>query len=174
MTLSKGVRLLPFLTSLPRRWIADCVLHCTFQLCTDAQYQRKMLSAMKDVKGAHNVVGYYHTVSLGQFFKQSVVDSLVGGLEKTRHGGVVIVHGKSIAMRFACPVAKASINVDVTATARGVAAFKAFKLSKAYLDARKASGGKFNTQRCVPSDFVCLICRLTDCYMSSIVSPRIN
>ncbi|KAG8863868.1 hypothetical protein FRB97_005196, partial [Tulasnella sp. 331] len=88
----------------------------------NAQYQRKMLAALKDVKGAHSVVGYYHTVFLGQFYKQSVVESLVSGVDKTRHGGVAVVHGK------------------------GVAAFKAFKLSQAYLNARKSSAAKFSTQ----------------------------
>ncbi|KAG9005567.1 hypothetical protein FRB94_001426 [Tulasnella sp. JGI-2019a] len=93
----------------------------------NAQFQRKMLAALKDVKGAHSVVGYYHTVSFGQFYKQSVVESLASGADKTRHGGVIVIH-------------------DVTATARGVAAFKAFKLSQAYLNARKGSTAKFSTQ----------------------------
>lgn len=61
----------------------------------DAQYQRKMLGALRDVKGSHSVVGYYHAVSLGQLYKNAVVDSLVNGVDKIRHGGVVVVHGES-------------------------------------------------------------------------------
>ncbi|KAG8903847.1 hypothetical protein FRB99_002662 [Tulasnella sp. 403] len=92
------------------------------------RYQAQMLRQLAFVSGDTTIVGAYHTVTMGQFYKQTVVDSLVGQLEKIRHGGIVVIH-------------------DVTQTSRGNASFKAFKLSRAYLSARKS--GKFNAQSLV-------------------------
>lgn len=40
-----------------------------------------------------SVVGFYQSVKLDAFFKQSLVEAQAVHQEKIRHGGIVIVHG---------------------------------------------------------------------------------
>ncbi len=106
----------------------------------------QMLRQLSFVSGDTSVVGSYHTVSLGQFYKQSVVESLVNQMERVRHGGVALVHGQFC---FSWPtssvVDEGLLNLDTSQVARGAASFKAFRLSPGYLAARKA--GRFHAQR---------------------------
>jgi len=57
-------------------------------------------------------------MTLGSFFSQSLVETQAIHQDRLRHGGIVIVH-------------------DLSQTARGNATFRAFRLSKAFLDAYK-------------------------------------
>ncbi|KAG8911207.1 hypothetical protein FRC01_005845 [Tulasnella sp. 417] len=90
-----------------------------------ARYQASMLRQLSFVSGDTTVVGSYHIVSMGQVYKQTILDALVGQMDKVRHGGIAIVH-------------------DLTQAARGNSSFKAFRLSPGYLAAHKS--GKFHAQ----------------------------
>lgn len=90
-----------------------------------ARYQAGMLRQLSFVSGDTTVVGSYHIVSMGQVYKQTILDALVGQIEKVRHGGIAIVH-------------------DLSQAARGNASFKAFRLSPGYLAAHKS--GRFHAQ----------------------------
>ncbi|CCM05150.1 uncharacterized protein FIBRA_07359 [Fibroporia radiculosa] len=83
-----------------------------------ARYQGAMLRSLKEVQADDSVVGFYQAMTLGSFFNQTLVDTQAIHQEKLRHGGVVIVH-------------------DVSQGARGNASFRAFRLTKAFLDAYK-------------------------------------
>ncbi|KZT05946.1 uncharacterized protein LAESUDRAFT_701411 [Laetiporus sulphureus 93-53] len=83
-----------------------------------ARYQSTMLRSLKEVQADDSVVGFYQAMTLGSFFNQTLVDTQAIHQEKLRHGGVVIVH-------------------DLSQTARGNASFRAFRLTKAFLDAYK-------------------------------------
>ncbi|KAG8986369.1 hypothetical protein FRB90_004055, partial [Tulasnella sp. 427] len=89
------------------------------------RYQSAMLRQLSFVSGDATVVGSYHIVSMGQVYKQTILDALSGQIDKVRHGGIAIVH-------------------DVSQAGRGNASFKAFRLSPGYLAARKS--GKFHAQ----------------------------
>ncbi|KAL6304288.1 hypothetical protein BKA93DRAFT_733537 [Sparassis latifolia] len=83
-----------------------------------ARYQAAMLRSLKEVQADDSVVGFYQAMALGSFFSQNLVETQAFHQDKLRHGGIVIVH-------------------DVTQTARGNASFRAFRLTKAFLDAYK-------------------------------------
>ncbi|KAI0936563.1 hypothetical protein AcW1_000764 [Taiwanofungus camphoratus] len=83
-----------------------------------ARYQAAMLRSLKEVQADDNVVGFYQAMALGSFFNQTLVETQAIHQEKLRHGGVVIVH-------------------DVSQTTRGNASFRAFRLTRAFLDAFK-------------------------------------
>ncbi|KAI0307800.1 hypothetical protein B0F90DRAFT_1807189 [Multifurca ochricompacta] len=68
------------------------------------------------VRADDSVVGFYQSTTMGAFFSQTLVDTQAIHQEKLRHGGVVVVH-------------------DVSQANRGNASFRAFKLSKEFLDA---------------------------------------
>ncbi|KAF8585565.1 hypothetical protein K439DRAFT_1409928 [Ramaria rubella] len=93
-----------------------------------ARYQTAMLRSLKEVQSDDSIVGFYQSTTLGAFFSQTLVESMATQRDKLRRGGVVVVH-------------------DISQTARGNAAFRAFRLTPAFLDAHK--GGKFNTQSLV-------------------------
>ncbi|KAF9822047.1 hypothetical protein IEO21_00041 [Rhodonia placenta] len=83
-----------------------------------ARFQAAMLRSLKEVQADDSVVGFYQAMTLGSFFNQTLVDTQAIHQEKLRHGGIVIVH-------------------DMSQTARGNASFRAFRLTKAFLDAYK-------------------------------------
>ncbi|KAL1753303.1 hypothetical protein FB107DRAFT_218099 [Schizophyllum commune] len=85
-----------------------------------ARYQASMIRSLKEVQGDDGVVGFYQATTLGAFFNQTLIETQVANQERLRHGGVVVVH-------------------DLTQAARGVAAFRAFRLTPAFLDAYKSS-----------------------------------
>jgi len=80
------------------------------------RYQTTMLRALKEVRADDSAVGFYQSTTMGAFFSQTLVDTQAIHQEKIRHGGVVVVH-------------------DVSQTNRGNASFRAFRLSKEFLDA---------------------------------------
>lgn len=83
-----------------------------------ARYQTSMLRSLKEVQADDSVIGFYQGMTLGSFFNQTLVDSQAIHQEKLRHGGVVIVH-------------------DISQTARGNASFRAFRLTKPFINAYK-------------------------------------
>jgi len=85
-----------------------------------SRYQTSMLRALKEVRADDSIVGFYQSTTMGAFFGQSLVDTQAIHQEKLRHGGVVVVH-------------------DISQSNRGNASFRAFRLSKDFLQAyRKA------------------------------------
>lgn len=56
-----------------------------------AKYQRSVISALKEVQGDENIVGFYQTTSVP--LRQSLVESQAYDNERLRHGGIVILHG---------------------------------------------------------------------------------
>lgn len=60
-----------------------------------ARYQAQMLRSLKEVQGDDSVAGFYQAMALGSFYNQTLVETQAVQQEKLRHGGVVIVHGKS-------------------------------------------------------------------------------
>ncbi|KZS96137.1 hypothetical protein SISNIDRAFT_473518 [Sistotremastrum niveocremeum HHB9708] len=96
--------------------------------CDAARYQASMLRALKEVQVDDNVVGFYQTISLGAYLLPSIKDMQAVHQEKLRHGGVVVVH-------------------DVTQSSRGIASFRAFRLTKNFTDVQRK--GKFNSQNLV-------------------------
>ncbi|EPQ60746.1 hypothetical protein GLOTRDRAFT_68645 [Gloeophyllum trabeum ATCC 11539] len=85
-----------------------------------ARYQAQMLRSLKEVQSDDSVVGFYQASTMGAFFSQALIDTQAIHQDKLRHGGIVVVH-------------------DITQTARGNAAFRAFRLTKSFLDAFKKS-----------------------------------
>ncbi|KAH9968966.1 hypothetical protein BC827DRAFT_1166767 [Russula dissimulans] len=83
---------------------------------TTSRYQTSMLRALKEVRADDSVVGFYQSTTMGAFFSQNLVDTQAIHQEKLRHGGVVVVH-------------------DVSQSHRGNASFRAFRLSKEFLEA---------------------------------------
>ncbi|KAI0734536.1 hypothetical protein C8Q72DRAFT_806671 [Fomitopsis betulina] len=83
-----------------------------------ARFQASMLRSLKDVQADDSIVGFYQAMTLGSFLNQTLVETQAIHQEKLRHGGVVIVH-------------------DMSQTARGNASFRAFRLTRAFLDALK-------------------------------------
>lgn len=65
----------------------------SFRNVPDARYQAGMLRQLSFVSGDTTVVGSYHIVTMGQVYKSTILDALVGQIEKVRHGGIAIVHG---------------------------------------------------------------------------------
>ncbi len=55
-----------------------------------------MLRSLKEVQSDDSVVGFYQATTLGAFFNQSLVETQAIHQEKLRHGGVVVIHGKTI------------------------------------------------------------------------------
>jgi translation initiation factor 3 subunit H len=100
-----------------------------------------MLRSLKEVHADDSPVGFYQATTLGAFFSQSLVDTQAIHQHNLRHGGVVVIHGKSIS-----PLGLlGSSKIDVSPTARGNASFRAFRLSNAFLDAYKKAN--FSTAR---------------------------
>ncbi|KAI0652240.1 hypothetical protein C8Q79DRAFT_936666 [Trametes meyenii] len=85
-----------------------------------ARYQGAMLRSLKEVQADDSVIGFYQGMTLGSFFNQTLVETQAIHQEKLRHGGIVIVH-------------------DISQTARGNASFRAFRLTRPFLDAYKKS-----------------------------------
>ncbi len=112
-----------------------------------------MLRSLKEVQADDSVIGFYQGMTLGSFFNQTLVDTQAIHQERLRHGGIVIVHGTYIHVPRTCLCmvcwARAD-NVrfaitDISQTARGNASFRAFRLTRAFLDAYKKSN--FSTSR---------------------------
>jgi len=80
------------------------------------RYQSQMLRSLNEVGSVDSVVGFYQSAKLGAFFKQSLVEAQAIHQEKLRHGGVVIVH-------------------DTTTTSQGNASFRAFRLTRPFVEA---------------------------------------
>jgi translation initiation factor 3 subunit H len=57
-----------------------------------------MLRSLKEVQADDSVVGFYQATTLGAFFNQALVDTQAIHQEKLRHGGIVLVHGKQLAL----------------------------------------------------------------------------
>jgi len=80
------------------------------------RYQSQMLRSLNEVGSVDSVVGFYQSVKLDAFFKHSLVEAQAIHQEKLRHGGIVIVH-------------------DTTTTSQGNASFRAFRLTKPFVEA---------------------------------------
>ncbi|KAI9508784.1 hypothetical protein F5148DRAFT_1192638 [Russula earlei] len=80
------------------------------------RYQTAMLRSLKEVRADDSAVGFYQSTTMGAFFNQTLIDAQAIHRGKLRHGGVVVVH-------------------DVSQSNRGNASFRAFRLSKAFLEA---------------------------------------
>jgi translation initiation factor 3 subunit H len=85
-----------------------------------ARYQASMLRSLKEIQADDSVVGFYQAISLGAFFSQSLLETQAIHQERLRQGGVVVVH-------------------DTSPSPSGKATFRAFRLSKAFLDLYKKS-----------------------------------
>jgi translation initiation factor 3 subunit H len=104
-----------------------------------------MLRSLKEVHGDDSIVGFYQSTTLGAFFSGTLVESLAFQREKLRRGGVVIVHGNTYPRSENKFKNNTPGSSDISQTARGNAAFRAFRLTPAFLEAHKS--GKFNAQR---------------------------
>ncbi|KAI9445202.1 hypothetical protein H4582DRAFT_2182400 [Lactarius indigo] len=83
---------------------------------TTSRYQTAMLRSLKEVRADDSVVGFYQSTTMGAFYSQTIIDTQAIHQEKLRQGGVVVVH-------------------DLSRANRGNASFRAFRLSKDFLDA---------------------------------------
>ncbi|KAI0051773.1 hypothetical protein FA95DRAFT_1534189 [Auriscalpium vulgare] len=83
---------------------------------TTGRYQASVLRSLKEVRADDSVVGFYQSTTMGAFFSHTLVDTQAIHQDKLRHGGIVIVH-------------------DVSQTTRGNASFRAFRLSREFLNA---------------------------------------
>ncbi|KAF8680125.1 Eukaryotic translation initiation factor 3 subunit K [Rhizoctonia solani] len=90
----------------------------------NARYQVAMLRQLNEVQGDDSVVGFYQSCTLGGFLRQSLIEQQALHQEKLRHGGVVVVH-------------------DTSSAVRGVASLRAFRLSESFRKAHKNK--KFDT-----------------------------
>ncbi|KAG8810666.1 hypothetical protein FRC17_002840 [Serendipita sp. 399] len=88
-----------------------------------ANYQKRMIAYLREVQGDENIVGFYQTTSVP--LRQSLVELQAFDHERLRQGGIVIVH-------------------DPLQAARGIASFKAYRLTPNFMAAHKQK--KFNTQ----------------------------
>ncbi|PVG04793.1 hypothetical protein CPB86DRAFT_746879 [Serendipita vermifera] len=88
-----------------------------------ANYQNRMISYLKEVQGDENIVGFYQTTSMPM--RQSLVELQAFDSERRRQGGIIIVH-------------------DPLQASRGVASFKAYRLTPQFSAAYKQK--KFTTQ----------------------------
>lgn len=86
----------------------------------NARYQGNMLRSLKEVQGDDSVVGSYLATNTGAFLNSTLVEMQAFHQERLRQGGIVVVH-------------------DVAQTKNGNAAFRAFRLTKAFFDAHKKS-----------------------------------
>jgi translation initiation factor 3 subunit H len=126
--------------------VPDIVENNIFDSSLLARYQGQMLRSLKEVGSADNIVGFYQSTTLGAFLKQPLVESQAIHQEKLRHGGIVIIHGKS--SDNSCMIPRAQFRntlIDISRTARGNASFKAFRLTKAFVDAYRRNN--FSTAR---------------------------
>jgi len=87
------------------------------------KYQRSMIHMLKEVQGDENIVGFYQTTSVP--LRQSLVDTQATDYDRLRHGGIVIVH-------------------DPLQASRGIASFRAFRLTQNFLAAYRQK--RFTTQ----------------------------
>lgn len=94
-----------------------------------------MLRALKEVRADDSVVGFYQSTTMGAFFNQTLVDTQAMHQEKLRHGGIVVVHGTNFHSYTEARTNKFCAASDVSQCNRGNASFRAFKLSKDFLDA---------------------------------------
>ncbi|KAI0067730.1 hypothetical protein BV25DRAFT_1896724 [Artomyces pyxidatus] len=92
------------------------------------RYQASMLRSLKEVRADDSVIGFYQSTTMGAFFSHTLVDTQAIHQDKLRHGGVVIVH-------------------DISQTTRGNASFRAFRLSKEFLDAYRKSSFNARSHR---------------------------
>jgi hypothetical protein len=65
-------------------------------LNVSGRYQGQMLRSLKEVGSGDSVIGFYQATRLGAFLKQPLVEAQAVHQEKLRHGGIVIIHGKSL------------------------------------------------------------------------------
>lgn len=84
------------------------------------RYQASMLRSLKEIQADDSVVGFYQAISLGAFYTQTLLETHAVHQERLRHGGIVVVH-------------------DVSPSATGKATFRAFRLSKAFMELYKKS-----------------------------------
>ena len=94
-----------------------------------------MLRALKEVRADDSVIGFYQSTTMGAFFNQTLVDTQAIHREKLRHGGIVVVHGNHFRSYAEARTDKFCTASDVSQCNRGNAAFRAFKLSKEFLEA---------------------------------------
>lgn len=88
-----------------------------------ANYQRRMITYLREVQGDESVVGFYQISSVP--LRQSYVELQAADSERLRQGGIILIH-------------------DPSQSTRGIASFKAFRLTKTFLAAHKQK--KFATQ----------------------------
>ena len=112
---------------------------------SSVRYQSQMLRSLSEVGSVDSVVGFYQSAKLGAFFKQSLVEAQAIHQEKLRHGGIVIVHGMKLDGYFDKRDDRLTSNPDTTATSQGNASFRAFRLTKPFVDAYRRHN--FSTAR---------------------------
>ena len=103
---------------------------------SSGRYQASMLRSLKEVQSDDSVVGFYQATTLGAFFNQTLVETQAIHQDKLRHGGVIIVHGERIIINYTVGL---SWETDLSQTARGNAHFRAFRLTRSFLDTYKKS-----------------------------------
>jgi translation initiation factor 3 subunit H len=104
-----------------------------------------MLRALREVQGDDGVVGFYVATNAGAFFSSAFFEMQTAHQERLRQGGVVVVHGEQIP--DSVEPANSYRRTDTAQAKRGNASFRAFRLSKAYLEAHKK--GNFGSTGCV-------------------------
>lgn len=104
-----------------------------------------MLRSLREVQVDDSVVGFYQAMPLGSFYSQTLVETQAVHQDKLRHGGVVVVHGKYRPVWQDTDIDTERYCVDISQGARGNASFRAFRLTKAFLDAYKKNN--FSTDR---------------------------
>lgn len=103
-----------------------------------------MLRSLKEVQGDDSIVGFYQAMTLGSFYNQSLIETQAIQQERLRHGGMVVVHGEQ-AVSVTRVILTHMHMKDISKTARGNAAFRAFRLTRSFLDAYKRNN--FSTER---------------------------
>jgi translation initiation factor 3 subunit H len=95
-----------------------------------------MLRSLREVQGDDGVVGFYIATHAGAFFSSTFLDMQTAHQERLRQGGVVVVHGGCPFALLRAPLIS-HLPLDTAQTKRGNAAFRAFRLTKSYLEAHK-------------------------------------
>ncbi|KAF8331497.1 uncharacterized protein EI90DRAFT_2972613 [Cantharellus anzutake] len=89
------------------------------------RYESTLLRMLKEAQYDDSIVGFYQSIPLGAFLRQSLISTQASHHDTLRQGGIALVHDSAFA-------------------SRGSASLKAFRLTKSFLAAHKV--GTFNSQ----------------------------
>lgn len=109
-----------------------------------------MLRSLKEVNNEDSVIGFYQATSMGSFYTHGLIDTQTLYQEKLRNGGIVIVHGSPLIYELDRSL---MFFPDITQSSKGNASFRAFRLSKAFLDAHKRRNFSASRYYDVPTFF---------------------